>query len=135
VVENARPSDEKYEADVVENVPSPALRHVPFTAKQPAVMFTPFAIVVEPVFETVKSVVVAVPEDDAIANGVLLNPVAVDDAKTVRSANGDDVPPTPTLPRTLPSKILPLDPPPRLFAPAFKMTFPPEATPKTHNLF
>ena len=34
VVLNARPSDEKYEAEVVENVPSaaPAVRQVPFTA-------------------------------------------------------------------------------------------------------
>jgi hypothetical protein len=43
VVEYARPRDEKYEADVVEKVPSFASgTQVPFTEKHPAAILKPF---------------------------------------------------------------------------------------------
>jgi hypothetical protein len=62
-------------------------------AKQPALMERPFAIVVEPVFEMLKSVEVAhVAVEDAIVKRFKLCDVVVGDAPIAKSADGDVVP-------------------------------------------
>ncbi len=56
-------------------MPSPVVgKQEPEIEKQPAVMFTPFAMVVEPVLETEKSVVVLFAVDDEIWNAVVSVP-------------------------------------------------------------
>ena len=55
-----------------DTAPPPEEIHVPFIAKQPAVMLKPFAAVVEPVFETENSVVVAEAVEEPIAKSVVL---------------------------------------------------------------
>lgn len=57
-----------FETEVTPPVP----RQTPFTAKQPAVMLKPFAAVVDPVFETENSVVVAEAVEEPIAKSVVL---------------------------------------------------------------
>jgi hypothetical protein len=65
-------------------------RHVPPTAKQPAVMLMPLLIVVEPVLSTEKSVVVADAVDEPMAKRVVLVPPLL--AWIDERANGDVVP-------------------------------------------
>lgn len=72
VVEYERPFDAKYEAEVVENVPSLVFgMQVPFTAKHPAEMLNPLDAVVEPVLEMEKRVVVLFAVDDEIWKSVV----------------------------------------------------------------
>ena len=61
VVLNARPSDEKYEADVVENDVSTVGTQVPFIARQPAARLIPPANVEVPVPWTARNPVVVAP--------------------------------------------------------------------------
>lgn len=81
-------------------MPLPVEMQVPFWAKQPELMLTPLATVVVPVFETLKSVVVAFAVDEAMANSVVL--VAPLFACTESCANGVEVP-TPNVPPSEPS--------------------------------
>src|SRR6185312_9047207 len=70
----------------------PVERQVPFTAKQPAVMFTPLLIVVEPVLETEKRVVVAPEVEDAIVKALLKNDVSPAFREIANLPNGVVVP-------------------------------------------
>jgi hypothetical protein len=72
--------------------------HVPFTEKQPVRMLTPLAIVVEPVFEILKSVVVADAVEEEMRKAVVFGLEVL--SESVRSAYGDVVP-MPTLPQIL----------------------------------
>jgi hypothetical protein len=80
VVENARPSDAKYDADVVENVPSaaPLEMHAPLIAKHPAAMLNPLAPVVVPT--VVKEPTVDEPKT------LLFENTLVDDAVVAKNA-------------------------------------------------
>src|SRR6185312_15134327 len=73
-------------------VPVNGVRQVPFWAKQPLVMFTPFAIVVEPVFETLKRVVVAPEVEEAIVKALLKNDVSPAFKEIANLPNGVEVP-------------------------------------------
>lgn len=97
VVECARPTELKKSAEDVENDPSPAPPEiqVPFIAKQPDVMFTPLLIVVEPVLETLKSVVVADAVEDEIWNAVVSVPPAL---SAIPKRDVGDVVPMPIVP-------------------------------------
>src|SRR6185312_4082425 len=77
--------------------PPPVVRHVPFTAKQPFVMFTPLLIVVEPVLETVNKFVVPPPVEEAMMNALLKNELSPLLSEIATLPNGEVVP-TPTFP-------------------------------------
>ena len=70
VVEYERPLDAKYEAEVVENVPSLPTQD-PFIEKHPAAMLKPLDAVVEPVLLMENSDVVALAVDDEIWKSVV----------------------------------------------------------------
>src|SRR6185312_7745897 len=92
--------------------PPPVVRHVPFTAKQPFVMFTPLLIVVEPVLETVNKFVVPPPVEEAMMNALLKNELSPLLSEIATLPNGEVVP-TPTFPPVTRASVEGPEPTPR----------------------